>query len=146
MLWELTYSLAEVTVMIGRQLAVFCAALLVWTSNTWSSTPTSAGPEAARPSVAEQAASLPLGSVVVVRTLDKKTLTGRLGQLTATGFELQRGKGNSVVTETLAFADVKSIKPKSHGMSTGAKIAIGAVIGAAAVFALAGIAVAASGW
>jgi hypothetical protein len=132
--------------MIGRQLAVFCAVLLVWTSNIWSTTPPSAGPEATHPGAAEQAAALPLGSVVTVKTLDKKTLTGRLGALSANGFELQIGKGNSVSTQTLAFVDVKSIKQKSKGMSTGAKVAIGIAVGVGAVFAFFAIAFAASGW
>ena len=120
--------------MSNRQVALLCALLLMWSSNS-----------SAQPGVADQAAVVPSGSVVVVKTLDKRTLTGRIGALTESGFELQHGKDNSIVTEKLAFADVKSIKPK-HGMSTGVKVAIGMAIGAAALFAVLGIAVAASGY
>jgi hypothetical protein len=117
--------------MIAQHLAILCAMLLIWTSCCAATS--AQGASTSKPSVQEQVAGLPTGAAVVVKTVDKRTLTGRLGALNERGFELQYAKDSALTSETLAFTDVKSVKVKGHGLSTGAKIAIGAAIGVAAV-------------
>jgi hypothetical protein len=118
--------------MPSKSMVYFCAVVLVWASCTF---PCVAGTNTPgeKPTLQEKVARFPNGAVVVVKTRDKRTLTGRLGQVSSDGFELQYATGNSVQTETLAFTNVKSVKEKQHGLSTGAKIAIGAGLAAAAL-------------
>ena len=118
--------------MPSKAIVYFCAVVLVWAACT---SPCVAGTNTpgAKPTLQDKVARFPNGAVVVVKTRDKRTLTGRLGQVSSDGFELQYATGSSVQTETLAFANVKSVKEKQHGLSTGAKIAIGAGLGIAAI-------------
>jgi hypothetical protein len=130
--------------MPSKVMVYFCVVVLVWAS---CASPCVAGTNTpgAKPAVQDKVAQLRAGTVVVVKTRDKRTLTGRLGQVSSDGFELQYATGSSVQTETLAFANVKSVKEKQHGLSTGAKIAIGAGLGIAAIVVTAAIVCATGG-
>ncbi len=74
--------------------------------------------------------SIPAGKIVEVKLKPggKKKIQGRLGQITDESFEVQKVTSGQVSTETIAFADVESVKKR--GMHPAAKAAI--IIGAAA--------------
>jgi hypothetical protein len=82
-----------------------------------------------------------------VRLVDKRKLTGRLGEVTDEGFELQYVKGDKVVKESIVYKEVKSYKQRNReGMSTGAKVALGMLAGVGVLFVVLLIVAAASGW
>jgi hypothetical protein len=90
---------------------------------------------------------IPAGSILEVRLVDKRKLTGRLGEVTDEGFELQYVKGDKVVKESIVYKDVKSYKQRNReGMSTGAKVALGMLAGVGVLFVVLLIVAAASGW
>ena len=129
--------------MPGRIMTHFCTVVLVW---GFCVPPCFAGSNtSAKPALHDRVAQLPAGTVVVVKTRDKRTLTGRIGRVSTDGFELQYATGNSVQSETLVFANVKSVKERQHGLSTGAKIAIGVGLAAAAIIVTAVIVCATGG-
>ena len=103
--------------------------------------------EKSRPTVQEQVGGISSGTIVHVKTKlkDMKKVKGRLGTVTAEGFDVQTTKGQNVDTVKLNFADVKSVKQKDSGTSTTAWVITGAVIGALVLVVVA-LAVAASGW
>ncbi len=128
-----------------RAMAVFCAVMLVWASCTCSAATGTPQSPTADQSLKERAALIPTGSVVVVKMRDKRTITGRIGSLNDDGFELQFVKDNKVVTETLAFSDMKSLKLKTDKMSKGAQIAVGTLATFGVIMLIFGIACAAGG-
>lgn len=85
------------------------------------------------------------GSVVEVELKSKEKLRGRLGAVTDAGFEMQHVKNDQTLNQTLRFDEVRKVKLKSQGMSTGAKIAIGALAGVGGFFLVA-LAVVAIAW
>ena len=125
-----------------ERLAILCALLIAGVSYPCSASAASETSKSSEKTVQEQAAGIPLGAIVIVKTIDKRKLTGRIGAVTDLGFELQRAKGKSLVTETMKFTDVKSVQAKSDKLSTTAKVAIGVGIGAGVFFALVGIMIA----
>ena len=99
-----------------RQLALFCTMVLVW--------PSAAGafgaPQAAAtqmPSLKEQFTQMPSGSVVEVKMTDRQKIRGRLGSINDSGFEVQHTRNGQIVTETLAYENVKSAKLIGQGWS-----------------------------
>jgi hypothetical protein len=128
-----------------ERLAILCALLVAWASCPCPAGAASEPNQSREKTVQEQAAEIPLGAVVIVKTIDKRKLTGRIGAVTDLGFELQRAKGKTLVTETLKFEEVKSVQAKSDKLSTAAKIGIGVAIGAGAFFALVGVMIAMGG-
>ena len=91
------------------------------------------------PTAQEQVGKISTGSIVEVKTKLKnmKTVRGRLGAVTADGFEIQTTKGQKVDTVKLSFADVKSVavKPQSR-THTWVYIAVGAGIAVAVLFVI----------
>lgn len=85
----------------------------------------------AQTDVKELVLRIPVGTLVQVKLKDKRTLLGRIGPATADSFSVQYAKSDKIVDEKVAFQDVKSVKPRTRGMSTGVKVGIGAAIGAA---------------
>ena len=84
----------------------------------------------ARQSLKEKVASIPAGSKVEVRLRDQTKLSGRLGRLSETGFELQSGKGNKPEAHVIAYDQVKSIQKKSLAHSIARKfLVVGIVLG-----------------
>jgi hypothetical protein len=126
--------------MMTRELAVFGAVVLIWSSFCYADTETPAA-TTAKSNVREQVAALPTGSTVVVKTRDKRISKGNLGALSDSGFELLR-VNKQAHNETLAFADVKSVKVKPTDLSTRAKvvIAVVAVVGFFLILAAVGVA------
>ena len=64
---------------------------------------------------------------------DMKTVRGRLGPVTADGFEIQTVNGQKVDTVKLSFADVKSVGLKSQSRSHTwiyVVVTVGVIIGA----------------
>ena len=102
--------------------------------------------EAQELTLKETLIEIPTGSVVSVKLVGKGKLRGKLGSVTDSGFDLQTVKDGKISTQTLKYAEVKSIKHQEKGMSTAAKITLGALAGIG-VFFLVLIAIAAgSGW
>ena len=90
----------------------------------------------AQTDIKEQVLRIPAGALVQVKLKDKRTLLGRMGPATADSFSVQYAKGDEIVDEKITFQAVKSVKPKAHGLSTGAKVGIGAAIGGGGLFVL----------
>jgi hypothetical protein len=130
--------------MVRNQVALLCTALLLGSS---SASANGACQVAAAPpqGVKEQFTQIPAGSVVEVKLADKHKIRGRLGSITDSGFDLQFTKAGKIVTDTLAFDNVRSVKVVGQGWSTGKKIVVGTLIGAGAIFIIGLIACLAGG-
>ncbi|MBZ5594394.1 MAG: hypothetical protein LAP39_19305 [Acidobacteriia bacterium] len=89
--------------MFRNGLAILLAVLMVL--------PLQAG-QRASPTVQEQVGQIAKGSIIGVKTKLKamKKITGRLGEVTAEGFEVQVARGQKVDNVKLRFAEVKSVK------------------------------------
>lgn len=100
-----------------------------------------------KPSLQEKIVLIKTGSIIEVKTKDKRTVKGRLLATTSESFDVQTAKGQSIGTETFRFDQVKSVKEiqKEDGMGTAAKITIGVLAGVGVVFLIL-ILVAAHGW
>jgi hypothetical protein len=97
-------------------------------------------------SLKQQVPMIPTGGIIEVKLLQKgrKRITGKLGSVTDEGFEVQTVRSGNVVSEKIAFADVKSVKEK-RGMSvTRALVVTGVVCGVLMLIGV--IAGAARGW
>jgi len=127
-----------------RQLALLCTILLMWSSSALASG-VSQATTARKQSLKEQATQTPNGSVVEVRLANNQKIRGRLGSINDSGFELQHIRNDRVVTETLAFDNVKSVKVIGQGWSTGKKILVGTLVGAGVLFVIGCIGIAAGG-
>ncbi|MBZ5594391.1 MAG: hypothetical protein LAP39_19290 [Acidobacteriia bacterium] len=96
--------------MFRNELAILLAALMAL--------PLQAGQQAS-PTVQEQVGRISKGSIIEVKTKLKKMkrVSGRLGEVTADGFEVQVAQGQKVDNVKLSFADVKSVaeKPQNKG-------------------------------
>lgn len=123
--------------------AILTIALLLWAGVAQSASPQQ--PIQREQKLKEQLIDIPAGAVVVVRLENRQKLRGRLGAVTDMGFDLQTMRDGRIVTSTLRFDQVQSIK-HHKGVSTGAKIAI-AVLGGIVAFVLIVVAIAAAhGW
>ena len=102
--------------MLKNALAVLLAALMVLPIQ---------GGQQASPAIEKQVGEIAKGSVVVVTTNLKKMkkVTGRLGEVTVEGFEVDNVK--------LRFADVTSIAEKTHHKKTGSGVWVLAAVGGA---------------
>lgn len=82
-----------------------------------------------KPTVQEQLGQIGVGSIVEVKTRIKgmKKVRGRLGSVTAEGFEVQVAQGAKIDSVRLNFADVKSVteKPRAKGMHPAVPILVG---------------------
>jgi uncharacterized cupredoxin-like copper-binding protein len=89
------------------------------------------------PTVQEQVGQSAKGSIIEVKMKQRKMkkVTGRLGEVTAEGFEVQVAQGQTVDNVTLRYADVKSVteKPPNKGTRTWVKVVVGVVLVVAAV-------------
>ena len=104
-------------------LAVMLCALLVLPAESAQQTPP--------PTVQEQVGQISTGSIVEAKTKLKnmKKVRGRLGAVTADGFEIQTVNGQKVDNIRLSFADVKSVADKSQQKShTGMYILVGVCV------------------
>ena len=81
------------------------------------------------------------GSVVSVKLTNKHKIRGKLGAINDGGFELQSVKVGKISSQSLTYEEVKSIKQHGKGMSTAAKVALGALAGAG-IFIVVGVAMA----
>jgi len=77
----------------------------------------------------EKLVTIPAGSTVEVKLLNKQKLKGKLGQLSDQGFEVQTVKNGTVTAEKVAFSEVKSIAQKGKPMGTGTKVALWTLAG-----------------
>jgi hypothetical protein len=87
---------------------------------------------------------IPTGSVVEVKLRGKPKVRGKLGALQDSGFEVQSMRNGKVVTDTLSFAEVKSVSYK-QGMGTATKVLAGIGIGCVVLVVISLIAAAATG-
>lgn len=121
-MWRTMLSCFLVLTMVGLDRAVLAA---------------QQGPGAAS-ALRKQLALIPTGAVVEVKLQQKgsEKITGKLGQVTGEGFEVQTVKSGKVVSEKVAFADVKSVKEIKAGKGrrtalwvlVGIGVAVGVVI------------------
>jgi hypothetical protein len=102
--------------MFDSALAVLMTALLVLPMQ---------GGQQASPAIEDQVRQIAKGSTVVVTTKLKKmkTVTGRLGEVTAEGFVVDNTK--------LRFADVTSVAEKMHHKKTSPAVWVLAIVGGA---------------
>jgi hypothetical protein len=71
---------------------------------------------------------IPAGSIVEVKLVNKKKIRGRLGSVSDFGFDVLHTSNDKVVTESLAYDSVKSVKVVGKGMHFAAKVVIGTLI------------------
>jgi hypothetical protein len=71
---------------------------------------------------------------VEIKLANRQKLRGRLGSTTDSGFDLQYTREGKIVTETLAFDSVQSVKLAGHAWSMGKKVLAGTLIGAGIFF------------
>jgi hypothetical protein len=130
--------------MVQRELALTCAVLLLWCSLAAAS-PASTEASGTKPaSLKERLTLIPAGSIIEVKLANKHKVRGRLGAISDSGFELQHMRDNQVVTESLAFETVRSVRVMGKGMHFAAKVVIGTLI-AMGVVALVGLIACATG-
>ncbi len=67
----------------------------------------------------EKILSIPTGTVVVVKTIGKETLRGRLGEATDAGFAVQVVRQGKVETVQVPFTDLKSVRVTQKAASDG---------------------------
>lgn len=113
--------------MLTRLLVILLAVSLLVAHSPAQTKPQSA------PSMKERVLLLAAGSVVEVKLKDKRKLVGRMGAVTDDYFVLQHAKNDKMLEEKLEFGNVRSIKSREQGMSTAAKVALGAAAGAGAL-------------
>jgi len=111
--------------MFRNALAIVLAALMVLPSQ---------GAQKTTPTVQEQIGRIAKGSVVEVKTKLKemKKVTGRLGEVTTEGFEVQVARGERMDNVRLRFADVRSVAEKTPRKGT--HPAVWVVLGGAVAF------------
>jgi hypothetical protein len=101
-------------------------------------------PESAWAGVAE---GLGQGTLVKLRTKDGERMTGTLVLLTPSGIVLQPSTRIPVAAREVPYADIESLqRTRKPVMSPGAKVLLGAGIGAAVVMVTTGLMLAAAGY
>ncbi len=95
--------------MIRAQLSWLCTSLLIWASLAQAAIPDQA-------TLQQRLERAGAGSVVEVTLQTGNKVRGRLGNLKTAAFELQRFVSQKLVTETLAFGEVRSVKVKKRGI------------------------------
>ncbi len=101
---------------------------LVFSTQDLTSVPRNPAAVHTQESLKAQVLSMSPGSVIEVRLQDKRKLTGRLGEVTNEGFELQHVKKDTVQKETILFKNVKSVKEVNRGSRVWTWIGIGIVV------------------
>jgi hypothetical protein len=112
--------------MFRQSLALICALAIPL--------PSAQSPRPQTTTVKDKVVLIPQGAVIEVRLTNQEKLRGRIGAVSDAGFDLQYVQNNQTVSRTFSSDEVKSVKVKGQGMSTAAKIAIGALAGTGAVF------------
>ena len=128
--------------MVRSSLALLCTSLLVWSSLAYASAADQALPGQ---SLKERITQIPSGSVVQVKLANKQNIRGRLGSITNDGFDLQYARSGKIVTETLMFDNVQSVRMVGQGWSIAKKIVVGTLIGAGVLLIIGIVSCAAGG-
>ena len=124
--------------------SIFSISILLWAG--LAQTAPAQPPQSRVQALKEQLIEIPAGSVVEIRLETKQKLRGKLGTVNDSGFEVLTVRDGAIQSQSLGFHEIRSIKLQGKGMSTGAKIVLGALAGIGA-FVLIVIAIAASrGW
>jgi hypothetical protein len=91
------------------------------------------GDQQSSPTIQKQVEAIAKGSTVEVKTNLKrmKKVTGRLGEVTAEGFEVQVTQGQKVDSVRLRFADVTSVAEKLQHKKTSPWVWVLAGVGGA---------------
>ncbi len=87
-------------------------------------------------SIKEKLLLIPAGALVEMKLADKRKLRGRMGAVAEDGVSIQYVRNDKVVDEKIAFQDVRSVKAKDQGMSTGLKVGLGIAAGVGITFAV----------
>ena len=121
--------------MFKNALIVVLAALMVAPLQGGRQTPTT---------VQDQVATLTKGSLVEVKLKSRKKVNGRLGEVSADGFEVQVSQGQKADNVRLLFASVDWVAAKTpaKGSHKAAWILVGVGVGVVAVMTILGAAVA----
>jgi hypothetical protein len=130
--------------MLRQYLALVCVLSLLYAPLNRAALASQAQ-TAPKPTIKERFTEIPAGSVIEVKLVNKQKLKGRLGTLTDSDFEIQHTANNQIVTDRVAFNDVKSVKLLGKGMSTGMKIVVGTLVGAGVLLIIGVVACAAGG-
>ncbi|MBL8177004.1 MAG: hypothetical protein JNK48_20185 [Bryobacterales bacterium] len=126
---------------MSQLLAVFCACLILWPQAAFGQTT-----PAAKPSLKEQVILMAAGSVVEVHLTGKQKIRGRLGEISDDGFDVQHLENQKMVTKSIRFDQVRKVRLMNQGMSTAAKVTLGALAGIGGFFLVMLAIVAAGGW
>lgn len=131
----------HLSIVMNRIVSAFCIWLIMGSQPAIAQTS-----KQPKPTLKEQVVLMAAGSVVEVELKNKQKIRGRIGTVTDDGFEVQHVQNDKAITQTIGFSEVKKIKQKEQGMSTGAKIALGALAGLGGFFLVVIIVVAAGDW
>ena len=104
---------------------ILCASLVA--------TPLASQSNALGPTIKEQVILIPAGSLVEIKLKDKHRFQGRMGAVNDEYFVVQLARNDKVIDEKIAFGDVKSIRLKERGLSTGWQVGLGVLAGAGAM-------------
>jgi hypothetical protein len=96
--------------MVQRELALICTALVLLCQPGWASQSSSEPSGAKHTSMKERFMLISAGSTIEFKLSNNQKIRGRLGAISDSGFELQHTRDNQVVSESLAFETVKSVK------------------------------------
>ena len=130
--------------MVQCQLAILCSMLLLWSSLA-QAFPSAQATAPTPIDLKERVTEIPGNSVIEVKLRSKHKIRGRLGALTDSGFELQHTGDGKIVTEFVAFDNVKSVKVVGKGLNFAVKVLIGTGIVIGVLAGVIGIACATGG-
>ena len=120
--------------------------LLVWLLSIPTPMAEARSPQQAKEAtIQEIVVEIAVGSVVEVRLKTNEKIRGQLGTSTSEGFSIRYAKGGTVGERIIAYSDVKSIRMVDKGMSTAAKVALGALAGIGGFFLIVWAIIAARG-
>ncbi len=102
------------TAMLRSVLCWVCTTLLLWTPLVQAAAPETREPVS---KAKRQLSASATGSVIEVLLKDRSGLRGRLGTLKDASFEVQYFSSGKLISRTIAFDDVNSVKLRKHGIN-----------------------------
>jgi hypothetical protein len=108
----------RITICLILATAILCGTTLEASESTAIAAPSSGSePAEQAPNIKERLLEVPPGTMIQVRLLNKKKIRGKLGEIDNEGFNLRTVEGGKIVTQRIAFAELKSFKQVSSATS-----------------------------
>src|SRR5262245_4487259 len=98
-----------------QRLALVCVALLLWGSLADAALPQTSLVDR-QADIKERLTLMLSGSIVEVRLMNNQKVRGRLGSISDSSFEIQQTTKGQVVSATVGYANVKSVKVIERGV------------------------------